>query len=177
MINDVRRGRCGSGLRTSVRPAVDSDVPAIEAFAADVVPAHYAPILGAHAANDQLRWWSNERLTNAVAEARVQLAVSAGTLLGVCETGALDREQVIWKLYLSPGARGRGLGVALLEHAIAALPAGTEYVMLEHFAGNTRAAAFYQREGFEVVRIEPAASGDPSAAVVWRCRDLGPVVD
>ncbi len=155
-----------------MRPARASDVPAITDFAAAVVPAHYEPILGADAAHDQLRWWTTERMAAAVAGSRVQVAMAAGGIVGVCESGELDSEQVIWKLYVAPGLRGRGIGLALLEHAIAGLPARTDHVLLEHFAGNTRAAAFYARQGFDVVRTEPAASGDPAAAVVWRSRRL-----
>ncbi len=79
---------------------------------------------------------------------------------------------MIWKLYLAPQARGRGLGVELLDRAVAALPTGTGHVLVEHVAGNRRAGAFYEREGFAVVGTEPAGSGDPNAAVVWRRRNL-----
>ena len=88
------------------------------------------------------------------------------------ETGTYGDDQVIWKLYLAPAVRGRGLGVELLDRAVAVLPAGTDHVLVEHFAGNLQAGAFYEREGFAVVETEPPESGDPNAAVVWRRRDL-----
>lgn len=157
-----------------VRPARLLDVDAITAFGSRVVPQHYAPILGIDAAEAQLRWWTSERITASVAESRIQLAMSGDGVVGVCETGEFDDEQVIWKLYVDPHVRSRGIGVALLNQAIAMLPTDTDHVLVEHFAGNTRAAAFYQREGFRVVRLVPSASGDPAAAVVWRTRDLLP---
>ncbi len=33
-------------------------------------------------------------------------------------------------------------------------------------------ATFYEREGFMVVNTEPASSGDPNAAIVWRRLEL-----
>ena len=90
----------------------------------------------------------------------------------MCETGELDGVPVVWELYLAPGARGRGLGVRLLRAAVAALPPDAPSVLVEHVAGNERAGRFYEREGFAVVRTEPAASGDPRSAVVWRRLEL-----
>lgn len=159
-------------MNTSIRPAVADDVDAVVAFGAFVVPPHYAPMLGTEAARSQLRWWSRERMEPAVLARRVHLAVDDDTVVGVCETGELAGEQVVWKLYLAPDVRGRSLGAALLRDAVDALPADAGHVLVEHFAGNTRAGRFYQREGFDVVRTEDASSGDPNAAVVWRRRDL-----
>ena len=155
-----------------IRRAVAEDVDAIVAFGAAVVPAHYAPLLGAAAAQDQLSWWRRELTSSAVTAGRVHLAVVGEATVGVCETGELDGEQVIWKLYLAPESRGRSLGVELLRHAVAALPDEPGHVLVEHFAGNIRAGRFYEREGFAVVGTQPAGSGDPKAAVVWRRAEL-----
>lgn len=156
-----------------VRLAAPSDVAAIVAFAEAVVPPHYAPILGPSAARRQVEvWWTPERMAAAAEAGRVHVAVAGGRFVGVVETGTYGGDQVIWKLYLAPEARGRRLGVELLRRAVAALPEGTDHVLVEHVAGNRRAGAFYEREGFAVVGTEPAASGDPHAAVVWRRRDL-----
>jgi len=90
-------------------------------------------------------------------------------VVGVCQTGEADGKQVIWKLYLAPEYRGRSLGVELLSQAISSLPENADHVEVEHFAGNTSAARFYEREGFEVVRTDPAASDhSPGSAIVWR---------
>jgi ribosomal protein S18 acetylase RimI-like enzyme len=159
-------------MDVTVRLARPSDAEAVLVFGAEVIPAHYTPILGADAAQGQLRWWTSERMAAAIKSGRVHLAVDGEEIAGVCETGEFDGQQVIWKLYIAPQARNRGIGVTLLTRAVAALPAGTKHVIVEHFAGNTRAAAFYDREGFDVVRTDAAASGDPAADVVWRSRDL-----
>jgi ribosomal protein S18 acetylase RimI-like enzyme len=155
-------------MSVDIRPARLGDVDAIVKFGADVVPPHYAPILGESAAQAQLAWWTYERMRSAVEAGDVQVAVAGGEVVGVAETGTLAGDRVLWKVYLAPHFRGRSLGRQLLRQAIAALPEDTEQVFVEHFAGNVRAGAFYEREGFTVVRREPSGSGDPQADVVWR---------
>lgn len=155
-------------MSVQVRAAGLADVAAIVAFGSSVVPPHYAPILGEAVAQRQLAWWTAERMRAAIEAHRVHVATEGDTLVGVCETGELAGEQVIWKLYLEHDYRGRSLGPELLRHAIAALPEGSDQVFVEHVAGNTRAAAFYEREGFGIVKIEPATSGSPEGAIVWR---------
>ena len=59
-----------------------------------------------------------------------------------------------------------------LRAALVEVPRPAVRVILEHFAGNERAAALYEREGFVHLRRDPAASGDPAAATVWRVLDL-----
>lgn len=159
-------------MSVQVRRAEAGEVDAIVAFGATVVPPHYTPILGARAAQAQLSWWQQGRISTAVAAGRVHLAVADDAIVGMCETGEMDGEQVIWKLYLAPESRGRSLGVELLRQAVAALPGEPGHVLVEHVAGNTRAGAFYEREGFAVVDTEPASSGDPNAAIVWRRAEL-----
>lgn len=53
----------------------------------------------------------------------------------------------IYALYVVPSGWGHGLGRALLERAIADVPVGVP-VTLWVLAGNTRARAFYERQGF-----------------------------
>ncbi len=161
-------------MGATIRKAGLGDVDAITSFGAAVVPAHYTPILGRRAALGQLAWWTPEQMTPAVEADRVQVAeADRRDLVGVCQTGELDGEQVIWKLYLAADHRGRSLGVELLRRAISALPEHTARVDVEHFAGNAGAARFYEREGFAVIRTDPApATGPPGGGVVWRRRPL-----
>jgi GNAT superfamily N-acetyltransferase len=55
---------------------------------------------------------------------------------------------LVYKLYVHPGHRGRGLGRQLLDALIRQLPADADRLYIEHFAANGRAGAFYEREGF-----------------------------
>lgn len=161
------------GSEVVIRLADEHDLDDIAAFGAAVVPCHYEPIIGRAAAHQQVeRWWTRERLATALSNGVVLVAEHDGDLIGVAEVGAWEGDPVIWKLYLASGHRGRGIGRALLRAAIAELPRSATRVMVEHVAGNHRAAAFYEREGFRHLRTEPAASGDPAAATVWRVRAL-----
>ncbi|MFN8167597.1 MAG: GNAT family N-acetyltransferase [Candidatus Nanopelagicales bacterium] len=152
-----------------IREAGPGDVDAIVAFGAEVIPTHYEPILGREAARAQLDWWTPDRMATGVAAGRVHVVTADETLVGVCETGEHDGRQVVWKLYLAADHRGRGIGPALLHQAIADLPTQEADVEVEHVAGNTAAARFYERHGFQVVRTDPPAAGlPPEHAIVWR---------
>ncbi len=160
-------------MGAQVRKAELHDLDAIAAFGSAVIPPYYTPILGEHAAQAQLSWWSLDRMASAVEANRVHVAATDRDVVGVCQTGELAGEQVIWKMYLAPEHRGRSLGVELLRQAIASLPRGVGRVDVEHFAGNTRAGRFYEREGFKVIRTDPAPTGEsPNSAIVWRRRQL-----
>jgi GNAT superfamily N-acetyltransferase len=148
-------------------------VAAIRRFGEAHVSAHYAPLIGAAAADAQVRdWWNEPHLAAAVAGGLVVVAEETGELVGVGQRGRNGPEHVVYKLYVHPRQRGRGLGPRLLGALIAQLPADAGRLYIEHFAANERAGAFYEREGFTVDRIEPSATGDPALAVVWRVRAI-----
>ena len=162
-----------SGPDVVVRAARPDDVEAIWRFGGQVIPGHYAPLIGERAAQEQVdTWWSSERMAAAVADGLVVVAEQAGRLVGVGQRGRYADRHVIYKLYLAPETRGRGLGRRLIDALVAQLPPDADQVDVEHFAANERAGAFYEREGFAIERIEPSASGDPRRAVVWRSRRL-----
>lgn len=158
-----------------IRRAHPADVRAISDFGAEVIPPHYTPLIGADAAQAQLtRWWSANALHASATEGNILLALIRGRVTGVVERGRLGADHVIYKLYLASSSRGHGLGPRLIDAVIGALPPGVDRLWVEHFAGNERAGAFYERESFHVDRIEPSSSGDPAKNVVWRVRDLRP---
>jgi GNAT superfamily N-acetyltransferase len=156
-----------------LRTAGPDDVAAICAFGEAHVRAHYAPLIGAAAADGQVRsWWNATHVGGAVADGRVLVAESGGRVVGVGQRGRNGADHVVYKLYVHPGHRGRGLGVRLLDALVGALPADADRLYIEHFAANERAGAFYEREGYAVERIEPSATDDPGLGVVWRVRSL-----
>ena len=108
----------------------------------------------------------------AVEAGAVHLAEREDVVVGVVETGVMGEDHVVWKLYVAPAFRGRSVGARLLDRAVAPLREATDHVLIEHFAGNTDAARFYERQGWRVVRIDASTEGDPRAAVVWRRLDL-----
>ena len=156
-----------------VRAAGPGDVRALRRFGEAHVRAHYAPLIGPAAADAQVRdWWNETHVGAAVAAGLVVVAEDARELLGVGQRGRNGAEHVVYKLYVHPGQRGRGLGPRLLDALAAQLPADAGQLCIEHFAANERAGAFYEREGFTVDRIEPSPTGDPGLAVVWRVKPL-----
>lgn len=149
----------------TVRDARAGDVPAIRRFGEAHIRAHYAPLLGPEAADAQVtRWWSETQISAAVADGLVVVAEDDGALVGVGQRGRRGADHVVYKLYLDPDHRGHGVGPLLLDALVRQLPATADRLYVEHFAANTRAGAFYEREGFTVDRVE----GD----IVWRSRAL-----
>jgi ribosomal protein S18 acetylase RimI-like enzyme len=162
-----------SAAQPVVRTAEPDDVAAICRFGQAHIRPHYAPLIGAAAADDQVRrWWNETYLGVAVAEGLVVVAEAGGQLVGVGQRGRSGADHVVYKLYVHPGHRGRGLGQQLLDALIGQLPPDVDRLYIEHFAANERAAAFYEREGFTVERIDPSPTGDPALATVWRARRL-----
>jgi len=156
-----------------VRDAEHDDVAAICRFGEALIRPHYAPLLGAEAADEQVRrWWNEPHVGAAVAEGLVVAAVADGQLVGVGQRGRRGADHVVYKLYVHPQHRGRGLGPQLLDALTRRLPANADRLYIEHFVANERAGAFYEREGFAVERIESSPTEDPALGVVWRARHL-----
>ena len=157
----------------TIRQARADDLDAVMAFGATHVPPHYEPIIGRAAARRQVDlWWTREYLAPAVDAGALIVAEANGEVIGIAQWGDWDGDPVVWKLYIHPEWRGQGVGPALLRAVEADLPTGTPRLLVEHFAGNHRAAAFYEREGFVHLHTDAARGGDPAAAQVWRARDL-----
>ncbi|BAU86709.1 hypothetical protein SLA_5840 [Streptomyces laurentii] len=113
---------------------------------ADLFPAHYlnGPLL-----EERRAVWRG-RLADPVPGAALFLAREAGTLLGfVYLEPRPDGRILIDNLHARPGETGRGLGGRLLAHALAwsATTHPGKDVYLEVLQGNTRAVAFYERQG------------------------------
>jgi GNAT superfamily N-acetyltransferase len=160
-----------------VRDAEQNDVAAICRFGEAYIRPHYAPLIGAEAADEQVRrWWNETHLGAAVAEGLVVVAEGDGQILGVGQRGRRGADHVVYKLYVHPEHRGRGLGPELLAAIITRLPAEADRLYVEHFVANERAGAFYQREGFTVERIDPGPADAPALGIVWRARHLPRVI-
>src|SRR5829696_5659940 len=107
----------GSSAEPVVRDAGHDDVVAICQFGEAHIRPHYAPLIGAAAADEQVsRWWN---------ETHVEAAV-AGGLVGVGQRGRRGADHVVYKLYVHPQHRGRGLGSRLLDALTRQLPADAD---------------------------------------------------
>lgn len=161
------------GRGVVVRDATPEDVAAICRFGESHIRSHYTPLIGAEAADGQVRsWWNPTHVGAAVAAGLTVVAEDDAEVVGVGQRGRNGTDHVVYKLYVDPAHRGVGLGPRLLDALIAQLPADADRLLIEHFAGNERAGAFYDREGFTVERTEPSPSDEPALAVVWRSRPL-----
>src|SRR3978361_2299394 len=131
-----------------VRDAGHDDVVAICRFGEAHIRPHYTPLIGAEAADAQVRnWWNEALIGAAVGCGRGGVAGGDGVLVGVGQRGRCGGDHVVYKLYIHPGHRGRGLGPRLIDALTAQLPADADRLYIEHFAANERAGAFYDREG------------------------------
>jgi GNAT superfamily N-acetyltransferase len=105
-----------------------------------------------------------ESIGKASAEARILVAESEGTILGlaVC-AGEPGGEGEVKDLHVVPDAWGTGIGTALLDAAVAALrEMGAADAFLWVGEENPRARRFYEREGWR-----PDGTSKPSS--------LGPI--
>ncbi|HSO54241.1 MAG TPA: GNAT family N-acetyltransferase [Actinomycetes bacterium] len=156
-----------------VRDAEHDDVAAICRFGEAHIRPHYAPLIGAEAADEQVRrWWNETHVGTAVAEGLVVVAEADGQVVGVGQRGRRGADHVVYKLYVHPQHRGRGLGPQVLDALTRQLPAHADRLYIEHFVANERAGAFYERAGFTVERIESSPTEDPALGVVWRARHV-----
>lgn len=152
----------------TVRDGRPDDVGAICRFGATVIPPHYTPLLGAEDARAQVTdWWGADRIGPAVEMGHITVAEGHDGLLGVAEWGPYQGDNVLWKLYLHPDARGMGLGPRMLEHLVGQLPEGSERLLVEVFEANTRARKFYEREGFTYLRTDVHPT-NPAMNQIWR---------
>jgi GNAT superfamily N-acetyltransferase len=171
----LREHAMASRTEPVVRDAEHGDVATICRFGEAHIRPHYAPLIGTAAADEQVRrWWNETHVGAAVAEGVVVVAEADGQLVGVGQRGRSGTDHVIYKLYVHPQHRGRGLGPRLLDALTKQLPAGADRLYIEHFVANERAGVFYEREGFTVERIESSPTEEPALGVVWRVRPLAP---
>jgi GNAT superfamily N-acetyltransferase len=161
-------------MKPIVRDAAGpDDVLAVCKFGEAHIRPHYTPLIGAEAADAQVRhWWNHEQISAAVTAGLVVIAEADGEVVGVGQRGRSGDKHVVYKLYVHPEHRGGGIGPRLLDALIAQLPSDADRLYIEHFAANHRAAGFYERERFVVDHVEPSPDGDAALDVVWRCRDL-----
>lgn len=101
--------------------------------------------------------WFAERLTG-----NHVFAAGGDTLDGVIglrpqEAPKLRHKALIWGFYVRPTARGRGLGAALLGHAIAAARGLVEELRLSVATENATAIRLYEATGFVTYGCEPRA--------------------
>ena len=161
----------------TIRPAVGDDLLGILDVGRRTWPSTYAPIAGEdYVAMGLAKWWTADATIPAIRSGRASVAVQdkkgeGEQVIGVSVVGALENELALWKLYVLPEHQGGGVGAGLLRAAIdRATDDGWKTMVLSYLDGNTAAAGFYERFGFEVYSREAGGSGLPGS--IWVRRTL-----
>jgi len=76
---------------------------------------------------------------------------------------------VINRLYVDPAARGRGVGAALMAHAVAEAKSRALHPVLDVASTGTAAAALYERLGWTLLAAEVEQEWLPGQRVTLRC--------
>jgi ribosomal protein S18 acetylase RimI-like enzyme len=153
------------------------DADAVREVGLKTWPSAYAGIASAEYIEEGLAaWWSPEMVERGITDGITLIAVDDERehgderVVGMTGLGRQDEFWVMWKLYVLPEYQGRGVGKALLGGAIAALPVGTDQLLLEVLVGNEQAIRFYRRNGFEKARSTP--DRDLGDELIWMARAL-----
>ncbi|MFB6457876.1 GNAT family N-acetyltransferase [Chitinophaga sp. Hz27] len=107
---------------------------------------------------------------------RYAIAEDAGVILGGCgifPTNGLPAGCAeLVRFFLSPAARGKGLGVKLLEKSYEfAKEEGYTSLYLESFSEMTRAIALYEKNGFDYLPA-PLGNSGHDACTIWMLKTL-----
>lgn len=154
----------------TIRPATLEDRAAIDAFASIAVHDTYDSLVDPVYAQGLLDDWWGPALDPDIEAGRIMVATEAHQVVGFAQLGEWDGDPVMWKLYVAPHRRSRGIGVRLIDALLELLPEGAPRLLTEHIVANEDAGRFYEREGFAVTGIED--TGDPRTSYLWRTRTL-----
>ncbi|MEV6412836.1 GNAT family N-acetyltransferase [Kribbella sp. NPDC051718] len=155
----------------SVRRAVVDDVAAVREIGLTTWPVAYDGLVSAEFIADGLaQWWSPAAVERGITTGITLLAVVDERIVGMVGLGQEAGFWVMWKLYVLPGYQRLGVGKALLDGAIAALPAGVDQLLLDVLVGNEQAIRFYRKNGFGAARSTP--DRDLGDELIWMARAL-----
>lgn len=156
-----------------IRPARINDVPRLRELGIVGWETTYADFVLPHNRRAYLdgAFWSVARLSQIVEDPAclTLVAESDGPVAGFLTlepTG--DGHIELTRLYVDPGVRRGGIGKLLLTHARAAVAqSGATGMLVNVFADNSIGRAFYEREGFRLLRLEPTQVGDQEVGDAW----------
>ena len=154
-----------------VRRAELSEVDAVRQIGVTTWPVAYAGLASEEFITDGIaQWWSAEVVEWGIRNGITLVAAEGDHLVGMVGLGREDDNWVMWKLYVLPEHQGKGIGKALLDAAIAALPEGTTELLLDVLVTNEKAIGFYRAHGFTEARATP--DRDLGVDLMWMVIDL-----
>ncbi|MFG1813025.1 GNAT family N-acetyltransferase [Kribbella sp. NPDC049174] len=155
----------------AVRRAEVGDVDAVREIGVRTWPVAYGGLISEEFIADGLaQWWSPEAVEWVIRNGITLVAAEGEDLVGMVGLGREDDFWVMWKLYVLPDHQGKGVGKALLDAAIKALPEGTTELLLDVLVTNEKAIGFYRANGFgDAVRTPDR---DLGVELMWMRLDL-----
>ena len=163
----------------NIRPARIDDVPRLRELGMVGWETTYADFVLPHNRQAYLEghFWSTTRLSAIVgdADALALVAELDGHVVGFLTLEPTEDRQVeLTRLYVDPEARRGGIGKQLLNQARdAARDSGATEMLVNVFADNQIGRAFYERESFRLLRLEPTQVGDQQVGDAWYVLALG----
>ncbi|MEU8226784.1 GNAT family N-acetyltransferase [Kribbella sp. NPDC048915] len=154
----------------AVRRAALADVDAVRRIGLETWPVAYRGLISDEFAERLAHWWSREAVEREITNGITFVAADGDDLVGMAALGIEDDLWVLGKLYVLPGQQGKGIGQALIDAAVAALPDGTPELLLDVLINNEKAIAFYRKLGFgDAARTPGRDLGDE---LRWMSLDL-----
>ncbi|MGY4770129.1 N-acetyltransferase family protein [Kribbella sp. CWNU-51] len=154
-----------------IRRAELSEVDAVRQIGVTSWPVAYAGLASEEFISDGVaQWWSPEVVEWGIRNGITLVAAEGDDLVGMAGLGREGDSWVMWKLYVLPEHQGKGIGTALLDAAIAALPEGTTELLLDVLVTNEKAIGFYRAHGFTEARATP--DRDLGVDLMWMVIDL-----
>jgi ribosomal protein S18 acetylase RimI-like enzyme len=154
-----------------VRSAEPADVDAVREIGVRTWPVAYGGLASEEFIVDGLaQWWSPEAVERGIRNGITLVAAEGERLVGMVGLGREGDFWVMWKLYVLPDHQGKGVGKALLDAAIKALPAGTTELLLDVLVANEKAIGFYRAQGFGTPQKTP--DRDLGDELMWMSLDL-----
>lgn len=157
----------------NIRPVTESDNATLAQIIRSVFEEHDAPQTGSvysdAATDDLFGIFKTKRSALWVAEINDSIVGCCG----VYPTEGLAEDCVeLVKFYISPGARGKGIGKALMEKSIAcAKQFGYSKIYLESFPNFSDAIVIYEKQGFE--RLDkPLGNSGHTSCNIWMIKKL-----
>lgn len=142
-----------------IRSAQPEDIPALCAFGELVIPETYAHLTSADYAIGMLRnWWSVAYFEGAFQSPNTLFLLGLDeadqSLIAFSEAEIQGEQCILWKLYVHPDRRGKGIGTLMLRALKERLPSGVRYLKTEYLSLNKLAGAFYLKNGFHFDHLE-----------------------
>ncbi len=154
-----------------IRKAELAEVDAVRQIGVTTWPVAYAGLASEEFITDGIaQWWSAEVVEWGIRNGITLVAADGDNLVGMVGLGREGDSWVMWKLYVLPEHQGKGIGKALLDAAIAALPEGTTELLLDVLVTNEKAIGFYRAHGFTEARATP--DRDLGVDLMWMVIDL-----